>query len=103
LEGIKSNKSAIGTKLKLELENGQTIFHSINTGGSFGGNSLQAEIGLGQNQLINSLTVYWSNSEAQVFKAIKGKKKYILKEGHESLIEVPYNNNKPKQNKISQF
>ena len=101
LEGVVSNKSAIGTKIKLELENGETLFHSINTGGSFGGNSLQAEIGLGKNQFINTLTVYWPNSEAQVFKDIKGKKKYLLKEGNKSLIEIKYKTTKLPKNRLS--
>jgi hypothetical protein len=101
LEGVVSNKSAIGTKIKLELENGETLFHSINTGGSFGGNSLQAEIGLGKNQYINTLTVYWPNSKAQVFKDVKGKKKYLLKEGNKSLIEIKYKNTKLPKNRLS--
>ena len=59
LEGVQSNRSAIGTKLKLDLDNGRTIFYTINTGGSFGANSLQGEIGLGQSELILTLTIIW--------------------------------------------
>lgn len=90
LEGIKSNRSAIGTKLKLVLENGRTIFYSINTGGSFGANSLQAEIGLGQSELIQTLTVIWPSSKAQIFNTIAVNKKYTLIEGKNELIKEPY-------------
>tara|TARA_B100000767_G_scaffold196296_1_gene183286 strand:+ start:212 stop:841 length:630 start_codon:yes stop_codon:yes gene_type:complete len=90
LEGVKSNRSAIGTRLKLDLENGRTIFHSINTGGSFGSNSLQAEIGIGVSQLIDTLTIIWSNSKAQIFKAVEVNKKFKLVEGQNKLIDLPY-------------
>ena len=90
LEGVKSNRSAIGTKLKLDLENGRTIFYSINTGGSFGANSLQAEVGLGQSELIQTLTVIWPCSKAQIFNSVAVNKKYTLTEGENELIKEPY-------------
>jgi len=100
LEGVESNRSAIGTRLKLDLENGRRIFHSINTGGSFGSNSLQAEIGIGISGLINTLTIIWPNSKTQIFKAVHGNKKYKLIEGQDKLIEVPYHKIELKDRKL---
>ena len=90
LQGVQSNRSALGTKIKLDLENGRTVFHSINSGGSFGANSLQAEIGVGQSELIKVLSIIWPNSKAQVFKTVEVNKKYKLIEGQDKLVEVPY-------------
>ena len=90
LEGVQSNRSAIGTKLKIDLDNGRTIFYTINTGGSFGANSLQAEIGLGQSEMIQTLTIIWPNSDTQIFNNVAVNKKYKLSEGQNKLIEVPY-------------
>ena len=90
LEGVQSNRSAIGTKLKLDLDNGRTIFYSINTGGSFGANSLQGEIGLGQSELILTLTIIWPSSDTQIFNSVGVNKKYKLAEGQNKLIEEPY-------------
>ena len=90
LEGVQSNRSAIGTKLKLDLDNGRTIFYSINTGGSFGANSLQGEIGLGQSELIQTLTIIWPSSDTQIFNSVGVNKKYKLAEGQNKLIEEPY-------------
>ena len=90
LEGVQSNRSAIGTKLKFDLDNGRTIFYSINTGGSFGANSLQAEIGLGQSELIQTLTIIWPSSDAQIFNSVVVNKKYKLLEGQNKLIQEPY-------------
>jgi len=82
LEGIASNRSAIGTRLKLSLSNGQNIYYTIGTGSSFGSNSLQAEIGLGQAASIDSLKIDWQRSAPQYFYDIEINKKYILQEGH---------------------
>ncbi len=65
LEGVKSNRSAIGTKIILEIEeNGKSrrIYRMVSSGGSFGSNSLQVEAGLGKATLINKLTVEWAGS-----------------------------------------
>lgn len=90
LEGSKSNKSAIGTRLKLELSDGRNIFHTISTGGSFGSNSLDAELGLGQADMITKLEISWQNSEKQVFENIAINKKYSIKEGDNSITTIDY-------------
>jgi hypothetical protein len=66
LEGRSSNRSAIGARIIAEIEeNGQTrkVYHTVGTGASFGGNSLMAEIGLGQADLIKRLEINWPNKE----------------------------------------
>ena len=90
LEGVQSNRSAIGTKLKLELETGRVIYYTINTGGSFGANSLQSEIGIGKSELIQKLSVMWPNSHTQNFYSVQVNKKYKLVEGQNKLREEPY-------------
>ncbi len=63
LEGVKSNKSAIGAKIKLvcldEKSNSYTIYRNVTTGGSFGSSSLQQEIGIGKAIKIDSLEITW--------------------------------------------
>lgn len=62
LVGTKTNRCAIGAKIKLTIEEkGATrdIYRWINTGGSFGGNPFQQTIGLGQADRIKSLEVTW--------------------------------------------
>jgi len=69
LVGRTSNRSAIGAILKLALknENGGTsnVYHTINSGGSFGANSLQAEIGLGTAVEITKLEINWPNGNME--------------------------------------
>jgi len=90
LKGVDSNRSAIGSLLKIELDNGRTIYNSINTGGSFGANSLQAEIGLGSCKSIKKITINWPNSKQQIFYNINVNKKYEIVEGQDKLSEKKY-------------
>lgn len=63
LHGTKSNRAAIGAHIKITVENRdgsvRHIYHTVSSGGSFGANSLQAEIGLGDIVKISSISVKW--------------------------------------------
>ncbi len=68
LKGTTSNRSAIGARIKImaSYSNGSTkdIYHTVNSGGSFGANSLQAEIGLGANVSNISLSIDWPDGKS---------------------------------------
>ena len=63
LEGTRSVRSAVGGRISVEVETPdgtkRTIYGHVGTGGSFGGSSLQQEIGLGNATRIAVLTVKW--------------------------------------------
>ncbi len=67
LAGTTSNRSAIGARIKItaNYKDGttRTIYHTVNSGGSFGANSLQAEIGLGTNVSTASLSIDWPDGK----------------------------------------
>lgn len=67
LEGTKSNRAAIGARVKVKVttESGekQTFYHTCSSGGSFGANSLQLEIGLGKAVQIDLIEINWPNGE----------------------------------------
>ena len=67
LAGTTSNRSAIGARIKMLVayKNGttRTIYHTVNSGGSFGANSLQAEIGLGANVSTAALSIDWPDGK----------------------------------------
>jgi tetratricopeptide (TPR) repeat protein len=92
LTGNLSGKDAIGSTIELQLSNGEKIFRSVNTGGSFGSNSLQAEIGLGKNKTIDNLIVHWLNSPAQTFDGIENNTVYQISEGDNAIkqVSLPY-------------
>lgn len=63
LVGTRANRSAIGSRVKVVTVNRQgkerPIFATVSTGSSFGGNSLQLELGLGDAVKIKSVEVKW--------------------------------------------
>jgi tetratricopeptide (TPR) repeat protein len=97
LEGTKANRSAIGSKVELDitLQNGKhsKVFRTVSPGASFGGNSLQLEIGLGKCEKINSIKVKWPNTENRVvdYGPASLNKKVKIIEGKNQIIELPQN------------
>jgi len=75
LKGTKSNSSAIGAKICLTIsENGQdrSIYHTVGSGASFGGNSLWAEMGIGDAREIQKVSIKWPNrlGDSTVFRNV---------------------------------
>ena len=62
LEGVKTNRMALGARIKVTVatpEGDRDIHATVSTGGSFGASSLQQEIGLGRATGIQAVEVYW--------------------------------------------
>ncbi|MCR9249639.1 MAG: CRTAC1 family protein [bacterium] len=94
IKGTNSNRSAIGTRIKLCVTDSGTkefryIHHAVGSGGSFGANTLRAEIGLGHAAEIDTLWVEWpgKEKEIQIFQDVKSDRFYQLKQG-ETLSEL---------------
>ena len=72
--GTRSNRSAIGARIRVEVEEegkDRTIFKTVNSGGTFGANPLRQTIGLGRASKIGRLEVFWPTSgETQVFQDV---------------------------------
>ena len=89
LTGAKSNRAAIGAKIKLTLTgaNGQKSlrYREVNSGGSFGASSLRQEIGLGRARQIDVMEIWWPASGArQVFRNVKVNQFIEIKESEEN-------------------
>ena len=70
LVGRKSNRAAIGTRIKavLDTEPPRTLHRWVTSGSSFGANPLEQMLGLGQATRVKQLEVYWPTSKTtQVF------------------------------------
>ena len=84
LIGEKSNRAAIGAKIKINLVdlNGQKSlrYREVNCGGSFGSSTLTQNIGLGKNNRINSIEIIWSSGKSQVLQDVKQDQKITIKE-----------------------
>src|SRR5262249_24985849 len=85
LQGVQSNRSAIGARIKVlvETEKGErTIYKTVITGGSFGCSPLRQEIGLGGAKSIKSIEILWpAGNHTQVFKDLAMDHFYRIREG----------------------
>jgi hypothetical protein len=64
LVGTRSNRSAIGARLRLDLTDAgrrRSIYRTVN-GGSFGSSPLRQEIGLGRAEKVDRIEVHWPAS-----------------------------------------
>ncbi|MFD2100470.1 CRTAC1 family protein [Flagellimonas iocasae] len=69
LEGKQSNRSAIGAKIIITIEENKRerkIYNTVDSGASFGGNSVMAEIGLGQASIIKKMEIKWPHHSKPV-------------------------------------
>ncbi len=88
LIGTTSNRSAIGARVKITAigKDGKErqVHGLVSTGSSFGGNSLQLEIGLGDATSIKQVEVKWPNAKGSVsvYKNIQINKYVELTEGN---------------------
>ena len=76
LEGKQSNRSAIGAKIIITIVENQKerkIYNTVDSGASFGGNSLMAEIGLGKATVIKNIEIKWPHhtQPESVFKDVE--------------------------------
>ena len=75
LVGVKTNRAAIGARIKLTLKGGngepRTIYKHVTSGGSFGGSPLQQHIGVGKATHIEAMEIWWPTSGTrQVFQDV---------------------------------
>jgi hypothetical protein len=72
LIGVKSNRAAIGARIRLTLtaKDGKLryVYRDVNSGGSFGASPLQQHIGLGDASRVETMEIWWPTSQTrQVF------------------------------------
>jgi hypothetical protein len=69
LVGVKTNRAAIGARIKVTVENkgrgSRSIYRSIGSGGSFGASPLEQHIGLGSDARIMNLEIWWPVSNTR--------------------------------------
>ncbi len=93
LEGVKTNRSAIGARITITLDAPakRRIYRTVGYGSSFGGNPLRQHIGLGKATRIEAIEVYWPTSRTtQRFKDVPVDQAVHLREDQERLQPVSW-------------
>jgi len=93
LQGVQSNKGAIGAKVKIMASNAQgekkMFYNRVNSGGSFGANPLLIEQGLGDCNLIERIEVTWpGKKEPQVIEGAEVGAYYMIVEGQNQIQRI---------------
>ena len=93
LVGTKTNCCAIGARIHIQIEeDGETrsIYRHVNSGGTFGGNPFQQNIGLGKAGEIKLLDIEWPVSgEKQSFHEVNVNQTITIKEGLDEITPIP--------------
>ncbi len=91
-EGDKSNRPGIGNKIKIDIQESdsiRSIHRTVTAGGSFGASSHQLEVGLGKAEKISKLEVYWPASNfRQEFSDLQMNRFYLIKESGEQPEQI---------------
>jgi hypothetical protein len=85
LTGVKTNRAAIGAKIKVVIEDKagrlSSRFREVSNGGSFGASSLTQSIGLGKAAKVKSLEIFWQASNTrQIFRDLEANQFIEVKE-----------------------
>ena len=92
LTGVKSNRSAIGARITVTVDNNgttRTVDRQVGSGGTFGASPLEQHIGLGKSAKILDLEVWWPASNTrQHFANVAANSAYALEEGAASLARL---------------
>jgi len=95
LVGTKSNRFAVGARIRVRVQGDEgqprDIFRTVNSGGSFGAQSLRPHIGLGKATAVDAIEIRWPGTGApQQFKGpFAADTIYELREGDPQLKAVP--------------
>lgn len=92
LVGTKTNRSAIGSRIKITITEGgqkRCIYRDVNSGGSFGASPLRKEIGIGRAEAIDEIEIRWHGGEPQVFRNVRPNQFLRITEGNNSLENIP--------------
>ena len=85
LEGVKSNRAAIGARIKVVVDTGageREIHRTVDSGASFGANPMRQEIGLGQARTIKRVEIFWPvTGVTQVVTGLAINHLYQIREG----------------------
>jgi hypothetical protein len=93
LVGVRSNRSAIGARIRVEIvEKGRkrSVYRWVNSGGSFGANPLRQHFGLGQAEKIEMIEVHWpTTGVTQTFREVPVDQLVEITEGKNELRPIP--------------
>jgi len=88
LEGIHSNRAAIGARIRVIVDTAQgerSIYKTVGTGASFGASPLRQEIGLGMAKNIRAVEIFWpATGKTEIVRGLMLDHFYKIREGDDA-------------------
>ena len=86
LEGRKSNRSALGARIKVNVRtasgSSRAVYKTVSSGATFGASPLRQEIGLGDARSIESVEIFWpTTGQTQTLVGFSIDRFYAIREG----------------------
>jgi hypothetical protein len=93
LEGVRSNRAAIGARIKVVVRTAggseRVIWRTVRSGGSFGASPLRQEIGLGDAGGIQKVVIIWPSGEmTQMVGTLDLDSRYLIREGSQTAVPI---------------
>jgi len=92
LEGTKSNRAAIGARIKATVTTPSGLRHiykTVNSGGSFGSNPLRQELGMGDATAIQAVEIFWpASGETQHLTGLELNRAYHIRESESQAVAM---------------
>jgi hypothetical protein len=94
LEGVRTNRRAIGARVRVTVDTSsgpRVLYRTVGSGGSFGASPLRQEIGLGDARGLAEVEVSWPvTGQVQRFAGLKPRHRYHLREDDPQPREVDW-------------
>jgi len=94
LEGVRSNRRAMGARIKVVVDGTagpRFLYRTVGSGGSFGASPLRQEIGLGPAPRVERVEVFWPvTGETQKIEGLEPRHRYHIREGTPGAREVDW-------------
>jgi hypothetical protein len=89
--GTSSNRDAIGTRIRVVLDNGQTVSSMVKTGSGYCSQSeLPVTVGLGGRTAIKSIEVTWPTGRKEIVNGARADEAITIEEGKGLVAHVPF-------------
>jgi hypothetical protein len=89
LEGVQTNRSAIGARIRVVVNDAhsqRSVYRTVGSGGSFGASPLRQEIGLGSAESIDRVEILWPTSKrTQVLRGLSTDAFYAVQENRQAV------------------
>jgi hypothetical protein len=89
LQGTKSNRDALGAKIKLRAGGLEQVQEVHQSGGFLSSNDPRARFGLGGSAVVDELEIDWPSGLVQKFRGIKSRQYLRIKEGQDEFTAEP--------------